>query len=338
MVASEEKISVYIKKNPLPVFIVSSGRSGTTLLRSMLNLSTQLHIPHESDFIARAYPYFGKKNQFTEKDYVQLIKMFFRESFANGWNLKPEYLLEELKQAQPKSFTDINEIIYHAFLKESKQTQKRWGIKAPVLIASVDEILEVFPSARIIHLVRDGRDVCVSYKKVHESKESTFGPKSTLANALYWVDGLRRINGLRGRNSILEIKYEDLVDNPEATVKSVCRFIDIPFEESMCKDFFKEAQQNQLTDKELNGIHKNIASPILKDNKNKYRKSLKGQQILLYEFIAYPYLKNYGYELSSSFKDNFFFKIIRATLYKLARTYNDKRYRFRAKRLYENTL
>lgn len=339
MVAAEEKNSTRLKKNPLPVFIVSSGRSGTTLLRSMLNISSEFHIPHESDFIARAYPYFSDKTSFSERDYVQLIKMFFRESYDNGWNLKEEYLLDELKSVQPKSFTEVNETIYHAFLKQNNYYQKRWGIKAPVLIASVNEIVDVFPNAKIIHLVRDGRDVCASYKKVHdESTTSAFGPKSTLTNALYWIDGLRRVRNFPKRDAILEIRYEDLVDEPEATIKSVCAFIDIHYEESMCKDYFKKVSNNRLTQKELNGIHKNVSSPILKNNKNKFLKALKKKQILLYELLAYPYLKSYDYPLTSIRRDNILFRLVRTVLYQLARTYNNVRYRNRADRLYKSTL
>lgn len=68
-----------------PVFIVSSGRSGTTLLRGILNASNQIYIPHESEFIARAYPFYNNKQNFNEDDYQKIVKIFVKTSQNNGW-------------------------------------------------------------------------------------------------------------------------------------------------------------------------------------------------------------------------------------------------------------
>ena len=175
------------------VFIVSSGRSGTTLLASILNASEQIYIPYESDFIARAYPYYQDKTDFTEADYRHIFKTFQLSAKQNGWDLPEETVVAKLKARSPTTFAEVNSVIYESFHLQEKTDQLLWWLKAPVLIASLDRIHQVCPHAKIVHIVRDGRDVYLSYKKVHETSDIKFGPKGVIENALYWVDGLRQV-------------------------------------------------------------------------------------------------------------------------------------------------
>ena len=79
------------------LFIVSSGRSGTTLLSLMVNASELIYIPYESDFIARAYPHYGDYHKFTKEDYQQIIKIFQKSAKKKGWGMSFEYLLGKLR-------------------------------------------------------------------------------------------------------------------------------------------------------------------------------------------------------------------------------------------------
>ena len=120
-----------------PFFIVSSGRSGTTLLSALLNASSQVCIPPESDFIARAFPFFHHKYRYMEKDYQELINLFCNTSQMKGWNLNPTTLLKRLNSENPQSFADINTSFYKAYLEEKGLLHLQWGIKSPVLIADI---------------------------------------------------------------------------------------------------------------------------------------------------------------------------------------------------------
>lgn len=80
------------------VFIVSSGRSGTSLLTSILNASKQINIPYESDFIARAYPFYKHKTDFNHNDYHQIVKLFKQASQPKLWDMSEAYLFSILEK------------------------------------------------------------------------------------------------------------------------------------------------------------------------------------------------------------------------------------------------
>ena len=124
------------RKFKLPeLFIISSGRSGTTLLASILNASEQIYIPYESDFIARAYPRYHDQQQFTEDDYRHLVKIFKLSAKQDGWGMSEDYVLAKLKECFPQTFAEVNAVIYESFHQQEKTEDLSWGIKAPVLIA-----------------------------------------------------------------------------------------------------------------------------------------------------------------------------------------------------------
>ncbi|MGB3612660.1 MAG: sulfotransferase, partial [Elainellaceae cyanobacterium] len=223
------------------VFIVGSGRSGTTLLASILNASEDIYIPYESDFIARAFPYYHQdRSDLGEDDYRQIFRLFQLSAKQDGWGLSEDQVVSHLKARAPQTFAEVNSALYEAFHQQEKTEDLLWGIKAPVLIASLERIHKVFPQAKIIHVVRDGRDVYLSYKKVHETSDITFGPKGVIENALYWTDGLRRVSEFlkaHPSHQVYELRYDELLTNPEAVSKQLCDFLGIEYRPSMHENF-----------------------------------------------------------------------------------------------------
>ncbi len=324
------------------VFIVSSGRSGTTLLTSILNASEQIYIPYESDFVARAYPFYSNRTQFTKDDYKRLFQIFELSAKEDGWGMSEEYVVSYLNEMAPKTFADVNATIYEAFHKQEGTDHLLWGIKAPVLIASLDRIRDVFPEAKIVHVIRDGRDVYLSYKKVHETSTVKFGPKGVIENALYWIDGLRRIEDfmkLNSENQIYEIRYDDLVSSPTSCLKQLCEFLGLEYRSSM-EDNFSTLERNKKVAPSYfqQSIHKKLQQGKL-DAKNtrKYLTAMTQLEKVKFELIAIPYLLKYGYQPEYPILNSFIFSPIRSILYFLARYFNDIRYDKRDHRIYERT-
>lgn len=325
------------------VFIVSSGRSGSTLLQSLLNASQQIYIPQESDFIARAFPFFENKSLFENDDYEVLASMFCLTSQDNGWGLKQQDIFQALEKEKPNSFADAFNCIcnqYHT-LKGTKDI--KWGIKRPALIASISKILSVYPHAKIIHICRDGRDVYLSYKSIHEKSPVKFGPKRVIPNALYWVNGLRYVEQFQRfkvtKDSLLEVKYEDILNSPEETLQKVCSFISIEYSPSMLESFNRRGGSRSVAPENLmSSIHSKLAEKIDSSNTKKYIKGMTRCQIFVFELISSPYLKKYGYELEFDFLDIFAFSFVRRILYYFARAINDIRYAYRDKRIYTSAL
>lgn len=320
------------------VFIVSSGRSGTTLLASMLNASEQIYIPYESDFIARAYPYYHEKDELTEDDYRHIVNIFKLSAKEDGWGMSEDYLLSQLLDYSPQKFSDVNAVICGAFHSKEKSEHLLWGIKAPVLIASVDRIHEVCPQAKIVHIVRDGRDVYLSYKKVHEESVIKFGPKSVVESALYWVDGLRRIKDFSTKNpnaQIYEIKYDSLLEEPELTLRGLCEFLDIEYSSAMHEDFNTCRRNQKVAPSNFkNSIHKKLGSGLDAKNTQKYLSAMSLADQMKFELLTIPYLLEYGYKPQYPILNSILVSPIRSCLYFLARRFNDKRYSKRDEKIF----
>lgn len=314
-------------------FIVSSGRAGSTLLQSILNSSQQIYIPRESDFVARAHPFFKDKTEYEIKDFKILATFFSNTSQDKGWGMKSEYIKDFLEQSHPQSFADVFDEIFQAYCESENIEANDWAIKHPVLISSLDIISSVYPSARIVHICRDGRDVYLSYKNIHEKSQVKFGPKGIVSNALYWVDGLRRVEEYQKENQVFEITYEGLLDNTEIELKRLCDFLDISYCASMIKDYGKQRQE--IPKSFSTSIHKNLSRGLMVDNTKKYLAKMTKLQIFIYEMIASPYLKKYGYPLEYSFTESMLFSPFRICLYFVARMINISRYRRRDQKMYE---
>ncbi len=325
-----------------PVFIVGTGRSGSTLLRAILNASNQIHIPYESEFIARVYPYYHDKTHFNEDDYRQIARFFINTSEKNGWGMKREYLTLCLKERAPQSLADINSTIYEAYLKLQGLENLRWGIKTPFLVAHIDRIFAVFPQAKIIHLVRDGRDVYLSYRKVHENdkieEKDKFGPKGAVTTALYWIDGLRRIEELHD-GQVYELQYENLLNHPDAEIKMLCAFLDIDYNSSMYENYQEsDSNKNLLLEKHKQTIHAKIESRFDPTNMKKYLSNMSKLDRFIFELIGVPYLNKYHYPIEFQVLDTIFLKPIRGFLYFGARQLNNWRYRNRDVQVYKKVF
>lgn len=330
------------QKSLAPIFIVGSGRSGTTLLRSLLNASGQIHFPYESDFIARAYPFYQDKQDFSTQDYRELVKFFVRTSQKRGWHMTENYLLSSLIERSPQTFSEINSTIYEAYLKQEGLENLQWGIKTPVLIASLDRITSVFPNARIVHIVRDGRDVYLSYQNIHRHspEQEKFGPKNVLQTAFYWVDGLRRIEAFQGQQ-IYQLRYEDLLTSPESELRKVLAFMEMEYDPSILEKYSQLSTNQKLIllqsyhEKSIKNKPKNRLDS---SNMNKYLKQMPKGQRLIFELIASPYLKKYGYSVEFEFLTSRLLNPLRNLGYFGARLINDLRYHRRELQAYQKTV
>lgn len=312
------------------VFVVSSGRSGTTLLSSILNASDQIFFPYESDFVARAYPFYYQKSSLTPADYQNIAQLFQVSSQPKGWGMSENYLSKYLIEQAPRTLTEVMAVICDAFHQQAGTGQLLWGIKAPVLIASLKRIRDVCPQAKIIHVVRDGRDVCLSYQQVHKHAPVKFGPKSVIENALYWIDGLKRVEEFTATYSpqdIYELKYEDLMADPTAALMQLCSYIGIDYRPCMHEDFNAHKRNQKATPDNLGtSIHKNLKGKLDISNTQKYLSKMSVFDRMQYELVASPYLKKYSYPLTYPVLSLRLFSPLRQGLYALARLFNDWRY------------
>ena len=201
----------------VPFFIVGSARSGTTLLRVILNAHPEVTVPPESRFITELWR--GSADVQVDAFLGALEK---HQQFRS-WNLDIGLVKAELGSGTVR-YADAIEAAYRAYAKRAGKL--RWGDKTPRYVENIPFIAELFPGSRFVHLVRDGRDVALSYAKV------PFGPKTVAKAASLWA---RRVllgvnEGRRlGDDRYREFRYEDLVDDAEGTTRKLCTFLGIEF-------------------------------------------------------------------------------------------------------------
>jgi len=208
--------------NASPIFIVGCPRSGTALLRDLLRSHPRLTFPPESHFIPAFYRGYGDPR--TEREAIVLARRILKLEWIRFWNLP----MEAGAFAPDRSFRDILCRLYGAWAHYEKKP--RWGDKTPHYVADIAALAEIFPEGKIIHIIRDGRDVAISWlKSGHE-------PRNLFVGAERWDSYVRAGRASGGKlpsGNYQEIRYESLLRRPEETMTSVCEFIGEPFVEAV---------------------------------------------------------------------------------------------------------
>ena len=214
-----------------PFFIVSSGRSGSTLLRKLLIQGGEVHIPPESGWIIPdTLAYFNAYSRFSWKKIVRdCLTMFKRGPDFIFWNLDTEELKKDLYHLPKEEQTafSIIEHTYIAHLKRYNPLAKYYGDKTPALVMCLNELYMLYPKAKYIYMERNVRDVVSSrIKAFNEPIEQALERYKTAREN---INAFEQYN----RKNILYIRYKDLVINTEDILKKICNFIDINFSKKM---------------------------------------------------------------------------------------------------------
>jgi len=276
-------------------FIIGRPRSGTYLLRNMFDAHPHVAIPTEGPVIANLYPKYGKKTTWTKKDIKHFLADVFRHKDIQKWPLNKSELEKALLAYAGKcTFQTLIKIVYlhfqSAFPKESIHLL---GDKNPVYSTNTDKILKAFPDARFIHLTRDYRDNLVSIRKVD------FEAPYTPLIVYRWRHSAKLLHALKRKypHRFFTLRYEDLVREPEDSLQKVCRFLGIPFKESML-DFYKKQPQAfaKHPDKEVEKYHQSLTNPINTKKIGVWKESLPEKEIKMADAVAGKFAALAGYQ------------------------------------------
>ncbi|RMF59385.1 MAG: sulfotransferase [Calditrichaeota bacterium] len=269
-----------------PFFIFGCARSGTSLLSRMLNSHPKLAVPYESHLFNTFYPwlkYYGDLS--VRANLERLVDDILRTDVMQDWT-PPLDRGEILSSVRTPDFGGVMDAVMCSWA--SKQNKSRWGEKTPHHIYFWDQISTFFPKARIIHIVRDGRDVALSLLNAR------FGPKSIYAGARFWVAYLRQVERVKAqvdKRRIFELRYEELLAAPERLLSQVCEFLGEDYTPAMLE--YHKTGTNYKTDKHN---QENLKKPVLSDNKEKWRTRMTPDDLRVFEAVAGEMLLRYGYE------------------------------------------
>jgi hypothetical protein len=212
---------------PVP-FFVGVPRSGTTLLRLMLDAHPAMAIPPETYFVPNLIEACDGGAGPEQAHALMTTHRRWGDLGIDG-----DALLERLRAApQPLSGGDAVRAVFELYAE--RRGKQRWGDKTPAYLTSIGEISSALPEARFVHIIRDGRDVALSVLAMPDADRPMRAPKTAAEVAARWRKRIERAReqsaGLPG---YVEVSYEDLVTNPEPQLRRVCELIDLDLDPAM---------------------------------------------------------------------------------------------------------
>lgn len=198
-----------------PFFVVGCPRSGTTLLKHMLDAHPRLAVPYESHFLVAQAP-----RRSLRRRPEATVETILAHPAVRRWSVDPDAVRAQVAAIAPSDFASLARAVFEAYARA--QSKPRWGDKTPGYVTHLPLLDRIFPDALFVHVIRDGREVAVSLA------ERPWGPRSAIAGAFWWRT--KTGAGVRdGRplppSRYLEVRHEDLVATPEAALRRICRFL-----------------------------------------------------------------------------------------------------------------
>lgn len=205
-----------------PFFLVGNDRSGTTMLRLILDRSAAA-VPAESMFLHDFAHVRRRGGPQSSEAAERLLRRVWEHPRVRAWGLPPEPPPVPPGLAPEEAYRFVVSAPFETYAEQ--HGKERWGDKTPSYLHHLNELDAVWPEARFLVLVRDGRDVALSLAGV------PFGPNNAWAAARWWAAGARA--GLEAQrrfgDRVLTLRYEDLATDPETHVRRACDFLALPY-------------------------------------------------------------------------------------------------------------
>ena len=264
------------------IFILGVGRSGTSLLQSILNTHSKIRFLPESKFL-RNYV-LNKNLKITKSNYKIITNQLINDNRFKRLNID----VKNIVQINHTMFDVYQNILNKNLINENIIYL---GDKDPKLIEKIDSLYYFFPNAKIIHIIRDPRDVVLSRTKAIWSKKYSF----YIHAMIYYLQislGIKKGKSIYKRK-YFEVFYENLIKNPEIELSKIIKFLDLDFEDKILN--FKDSSKELVSKDELDW-KKETFQPIKKNNFNKWESELAGYQNLIIEIICYFFIKKFNYK------------------------------------------
>lgn len=275
------------------IFLLSSERSGSNLIRKLVGEKFNLNTPSAIHLLKAYLKYHKNSNNLNYDDYVFLIDHLKLLSKVHWMPWESNIDVNELatKSLNGKwTFLDIFDYFYQT---EGVENSAGYFIKENNVFDYTISISSYFgDSAKFVYLIRDPRDVYASYKKVPG------GPKDAASFVKIWrreqelcLDFLQSIE----ESNYITIRYEDLITNSNETIAAIHSRFNLP-------KLLKQGKNKKEVVDINSPYFKNYNKPIIKDNKNKFLKELNDIEIGIIQNTVGELMKKFSYEKVGSKK------------------------------------
>lgn len=254
-----------------PFFVVGVSRSGTTYLHHLLNTHPGIRLSYEGHLFNEGWQCYNRYQDLTNRQQFEdlineLVACDHNEKLNNWIGDSIHGSVDSLFNAylENPSFTGLIEQIYHL-----PGSVKAWGNKM-LRLEMAEEILQHWPGARFVILIRDPRAVFASQKRFFPERRIKY-------SAIYWNIHAAAVKaGLVPQEQCLLFKYEDFVQSPQEHLEKTLDFLELPDDGSARKMLEEQ--------------------PASARSLNKWRASLSDAEVKIIESICFDEMKYYGYE------------------------------------------
>jgi hypothetical protein len=219
------------------VFFVGCPRSGTTLLGRIADAHPQLAVVHETRWIPRCFQW---REGLTPEGRVtgSLVARLRDPRVLEPLQIDERELAELVRESDGAHFASFVTKLFDVY--GERQGKPLVGDKSPGYVRYLPLLHELWPEAKFVHIVRDGRDVCLSVLDWRKgvTRFSTFAedPYTTTGVWWEWYVRLGREGGRElGPGLYHELRYEALVAEPERESAALCEFLGLPYDASLLR-------------------------------------------------------------------------------------------------------
>jgi len=268
-----------------PLLILGVRRSGTTLLRVMLDRHSELAVPDESYFVPQL-----ADRHLRRVDPDAFVDDLRRLNTLAEWDVPLNKVRARLSPAMPIGAAIAT--VYAVYAEE--QGKRRWGDKTPMYMQNLRLLEKLFPDALFVHLIRDGRDAALSFLELPAGlvTKTWMHPRTPAEFACQWrteVAAARRL-GQRIGSRYLEVRYEELVGDVEGVLRRICDFAWLGYEPAMADyagnvDVSAKPHQQRLREPPTKGVRD-------------WHQQMSPADVAAFEHVAGDLLRKLGYETS----------------------------------------
>ncbi len=280
------------------LFVVGLPRSGTSLTWALLNQHPQIWLTIETNFFEMNYPLRDQFNPNDPKDRKQFLDRLFDQIRTSQNHLGKNFVLEKddlLRFFQNNPPDDLVDL-FRAVIRQNGQKHEAtiYGEKTHRHLFHVEKMRDCFPNSKFIMLIRDGRDFLASMKnysspdigeKEQKRWRSLYHP---INSSVMWNIYGKKMLQLKEEDDCKLIRYEKLVKSPGDTVKELCNFLEVEYQDSM------------LDLKFANSSHYEGNRSINASSVGKWQSELSSGEVQIFEFFNTSLMKKIRYEPSET--------------------------------------
>jgi hypothetical protein len=275
-----------------PVFVGGCPRSGTTLLRMMLNSHPDLAIPHETRILIDGYRRRAEWGDLDDAENRRRVARWVVERKVSRYRRLTEdanELVECMVAAQPT----IGSVLSAGFrLYAERHGKSRWGEKRPSVVLNLDAVFAMFPDGQYVNVVRDPRAVVASIRKV--GRQRGWGARGIPGATDTWERSARAADRWRRRlrpDQFLDVQYEHLVADPGAVLGRIVEFLGLD-----AAGLDAMLRYHATADIHSRTLHSLVSKPVTTERLRAWEQALRPKEIALVESVLGEWMGRYGYE------------------------------------------